>query len=319
MKKALFVVLLITALCYPSAGQIRYIDGNGNAIDVSGGPQWTGIHDYIFEYRSTYGQYPDSKADLLDFIQELAKFDKDTCVETDVFLMENDTVIVIASKEDSLMSKSLAMRDSILFEMINDRNNVLDVSGDTCTFYIAKDGSTIQCIGGPEDLQRNDYDRFRSWIRSRVYDKNGKCLWSLCTEAPTLGSDINRKFRYVVTMDSRPSNVAIDLDCGLLCFRRNERTPPVLISINMNRGGEFNYIIPSLDGVQLYYQERGMPFSMGNALGTITLEKAIEQDRLDAIKTYMIEFMNGHEDVDSMRLWELVLFNNPPERRVGHE
>lgn len=67
-----------------------------------------------------------------------------------------------------------------------------------------------------------------------------------------------------------------------------------------------------LEGVQLYYQELGKPFSSDSAIGTITLKEALDPDHLNAIKTYTKGVFDEHEEVDRMELWELVLFDNPP-------
>ena len=71
--------------------------------------------------------------------------------------------------------------------------------------------------------------------------------------------------------------------------------------------------MPRLKGIQMYYQELGKAFSSENALGTITLEDALDPDHLDAIKVYLKDYFDEHEEVDRMELWELILFNNPPE------
>ena len=45
----------------------------------------------------------------------------------------------------------------------------------------------------------------------------------------------------------------------------------------------------------------------------ITIEEAIDQDYIDTLKAYMTDYLHQHEEVYTMKLWELVLFNNPPE------
>ena len=56
--------------------------------------------------------------------------------------------------------------------------------------------------------------------------------------------------------------------------------------------------------------------STADSIDTIAIEDAIDPEYLDAIKTYTKEFFDEHEEVESMKLWELVCFNNLPE---GHE
>ena len=67
-----------------------------------------------------------------------------------------------------------------------------------------------------------------------------------------------------------------------------------------------------LVGARLYYQEYGKPFSSENTIGAITLKEAIDPARLDAIKAYMKDYFDEHEEVERAELWEMLMFNNPP-------
>lgn len=157
-------------------------------------------------------------------------------------------------------------------------------------------------------MQRKDNGRFLMWLRSRAYDKNGKCLWSLCSESPFMPREVNRQFRYVVTMDP------YEEDDSEMVFIVMEDFSPVFVPITITRSGMIGYgnDILRLEGVQLYYQELGKPFSSDSAIGTITLKEALDPDHLNAIKTYTKSYFDEHEEVDRMELWELILFNNPP-------
>ena len=212
------------------------------------------------------------------------------------------------------------MRDSLIAVDLNDPENVLTVSGDTCTFsyakatresyYYAFDENfsdfklrAIQCIGGPEVLQKKDYRSFRQHIRTLAYDKNGKCLWPLCSEAPYLSREFDWEFRYVVSRD--PGNYADGSGYSL--------ARPVLIPFTITRSGILSYDVSCLDGLQLYCRAFRDLNSTADSEGTITIEEALDPDYREAIKTYTKTFFDEHEEVDRMELWELVLFNNPPE------
>jgi hypothetical protein len=263
----------------------------------------------MFSYRVVYGRYPDEKQTLLDYFLEVSKD------EYDHF------------KTDSTIIRMLAERDSILTVDLNAPENVLTVTGDTCTFSYARATreitflpelddtvgvavvrklSAVQCIGGPVEQQKKDYDSFRMWAHSLAYDKNGKCLWSLCSESPMMPREVNRQFRYLVTLDPFEENKS---EIEIIGNRR-----PVLVPITITRSGMIQYgnDMPRLKGIQMYYQELGKAFSSENALGTITLEDALDPDHLDAIKVYLKDYFDEHEEVDRMELWELILFNNPP-------
>ncbi len=311
MKRVISIILLMTVFCLPSFGQIREIFDDGEVVEGYGGDLIFSLGEAMLSYRIVYGQYPDNKRVLLDYFLEVSKD------EYDHF------------KTDSTIIRMLAERDSILTVDLNAPENGLTVTGDTCTFSYARATreitflpelddtvgveivrklSAVQCIGGLAELQVIDYDRFRLWRRSRFYDKDGKCLWSLCSESPFMPRDVNRQFRYVVTMDP------YEEDDSEMVFIVMEDFSPVFVPITITRSGMIGYgnDILRLEGVQLYYQELGKPFSSDSAIGTITLKEALDPDHLNAIKTYTKSYFDEHEEVDRMELWELILFNNPP-------
>ena len=297
MRRSFLFVLLICVFCLPSFGQIRYIAEDGVTYNVYDQSQWEGLPDFIFMYRADYGRYPEDKQALLDYCLEITKSMSDNC-----FSFYWEIVDMRTYTDENLRAKYLAKRDSVLTGLLNDSMNELTVSGDTCLFSIAKEKGTIQCIGGPEDLQKYDYEDFRSWIGSSFYDNEGRLLRSLGGEAPMMPREVNRQFRYVVTMKCLHEGDAFE-----------DNTSFVFIPITMTRSGSIRYDLSCLEGLQLFYQERGTPRESTSILGTITAEEAIDPDRLTAIKVYMKDFLDQHEEVDSMRLWELILFNNPPE------
>lgn len=286
MRRFFLSVLLLSAFCLPSVGQILRIEKNGETSDSRGG-----VGDLLFLYRNIYGRYPGDKDVLLDFLWEKSDYED------------------VAFGQDSLVTRYLAMRDRALVEQIKDRGNIYTVSGDTCSFFIAKEKYTIQCMGDAAALQKYDYDLFRSWIRSRAYDKDGKHIWPFDAEPPMMPREVNRQFRYVVTMEPRARHERHDF----VIINWELETEPVLIAITMTRNGTIRYEMPRLEGVQLYYHELGKSYLLENALGTITIEKAIDPDRLDAVKAYLKDFMDQHKEVDRIKTWEMVLFNNPPE------
>ena len=67
--------------------------------------------------------------------------------------------------------------------------------------------------------------------------------------------------------------------------------------------------------MQLYY--RTEVNSTADSIDTIAIEDAIDPDYLDALKTYTKVIFDEHEEVDSVKLWELVYFNNLPKRYIS--
>ena len=308
---------MISTFHLSSFGQIREIYDDGEIFEDYNGDLFLSLGDAMFSYRHVYGRYPGDKKTLLDFFLELVKDDYD-----------------YYAYADSTLFKLFAERDSILTVDLSAPENVLTISGDTCTFFYARATreytfyeiddtvavkrklSAIQCIGGPIEQQIKDNDSFRMWARSRAYDRNGKCIWSLCSGSPMMPREVNRPFRYVVTMDPYEE---YDPEIEMIGDRRlvdgSLRFLPLFVPITITRSGVIRYgnDMPRLESIQLYYQELGKEFSSDNAIGTIQLEEALDPDHLEAVKAYMKVFFDEHEEVDRMELWELVLFNNPTE------
>jgi hypothetical protein len=90
---------------------------------------------------------------------------------------------------------------------------------------------------------------------------------------------------------------------------------PVLIPFTITRSGALSYDVSCLDGMQLYY--RTEVNSTADSIDTIAIEDAIDPDYLDALKTYTKVIFDEHEEVDSVKLWELVCFNNLPKGYVS--
>ena len=293
MKKILLVVLLISSFCFPSAGQIFVIDEQGKVYDGFGGGPFNFGED-LLRYRIINGRYPNDKKEILDFLNEELE------------------------SADSSYRDYFHTRNNVYSKLIKKRRNKLTVSGDTCSFYIAKNRYTIRCVGGVAEMQKYDTDQFRFWVGPRFYDKNGEDLWSLVEESPSLPraiKNLKKRFGYIVTMEPRSfyNSLLLDHDED---DKPNElrifRTPPVMIPFTMTRNGDFGYDLSCLDGIQLYYNIYGKRLVPANRIGTITLEEAIDPDYLDTVKAYMEGFMAEHEEVGRMCLWELVLLKHPP-------
>ena len=322
MKRVLSVFLLITAFCLPSNGQIREILDNGEVLEYYSGMVFETLGESMYSYRFIYGRYPEDKQTLLDFHLEKAKVEEHVLFRGLLLDFENGSV-EFEEDDDSDYTALLAKRDSIITVDLNDPENVLTVSGDTCTFTYAKatrelfyygfDESVsdfklraIQCIGGPEDLQKKDYLPFRQHIRTLVYDKDGKCLLPLCSDAPYAPREVSWKYKYVVSRDPAEYHEG----GGVYSLAR-----PVLIPFTITRSGALSYDVSCLDGMQLYYRKDVS--STGDSIDAIKIEDAIDPEYLDALKTYTKVFFDEHEEVDCVKLWELVWFNNLPKKYIS--
>ena len=164
------MVMLICTFCLPSNGQIREIFDNGELVEYYGGVFET-LGESIYSYRFVYGRYPEDKQALLDFQRDRSKIE----AKDDELFRGGILNLFIGGEyyDFSRFTSLLAMRDSLIAVDLNDPENVLTVSGDTCTFsyakatresyYYAFDENfsdfklrAIQCIGGPEVLQKKD-------------------------------------------------------------------------------------------------------------------------------------------------------------------
>ena len=324
MKRVLLSVLMMSAFCLPSNGQIREIFDNGEIVEYYGGLIFETLGESIYSYRFVYGRYPEDKQALLDFQRDRAKVEaKEKVLLRGLLLDLFSGDVEFEYLDDSLHTSFLAKRDSLIAVDLNDPENVLTVIGDTCTFTYAKATResyyfglddpipgvklrAIQCIGGPADLQKKDYRSFRQHIHTLAYDKNGKWLWQLCSDAPYSPREVSWKYNFVVSRD--PGDYP-DGD-GVYGLAR-----PVLIPFTITRSGALSYDVSCLDGMQLYY--RTEVNSTADSIDTIAIEDAIDPEYLDALKTYMKVFFDEHEEVDCVKLWELVWFNNLPKRYIS--
>ena len=317
MKRTYLLILLLLALCLPLNGQVREVFDNGDSVEFTSGLVFKTLGEAIYSYRFVYGRYPDDKQALLDFQRERSIEEVKKTIE---LLHEPFLHLVVDGEyyDDSLYTNLIAKRDSLIAVDLNNPENVLTVIGDTCTFtyanatrysyYYGLEESpdlkirAIQCIGKLADLQKKDNLSFRHNIYTLAFDKNGKCLWPLCSEAPFLPREVEWKYRFIVSMDAGdyPDRHG---SWGL--------ARPVYIPFTVTRSGALSYDVSCLDGMQLYY--RTEVHSTADSIGPIKIEDAIDPDYLDAIKTYTKAFFDEHEEVDSMKLWELVVFNNLPE------
>ena len=263
MKRVLLSIIMLSALYLPSKGQIREIFDNGEIVEYYGGLVFETLGESVYSYRFVYGRYPEDKQALLDFHLEKAKVEDHVLLRGLLLNLEEDTV-EFEYDDDNLYTALLVKRDSLITADLNDPENMLTVIGDTCTFTYAKatresyyfglDGPipgvklrAIQCIGGPADLQKKDYRSFRQHIRTLAYDKNGKCLWPLSSDAPLSPREVEWKFHYIVSRD--PGNYP-DGE-GVYGLAR-----PVLIPFTITRSGALSYDVSCLDGMQLYLPDR---------------------------------------------------------------
>ena len=322
MKRVLSFFLLITAFCLPSRGQIREIFDNGESIVFTSGLVFETLGESIYSYRFVYGRYPEDKQALLDFQRDRSNVE---AAEHEELFHGHLLHLFIGGEyyDDSRYTSLIAKRDSLIAVDLNDPENVLTVIDDTCTFTYAKATResyyfglddpipgvklrAIQCIGGPADLQKKDYRSFRQHIHTLVYDKNGKCLWPLCSDAPYLPREVVWKYSFVVSRDPG----VFPEGNGVYGLAR-----PVLIPFTITRSGALSYDVSCLDGMQLYY--RTEVNSTADSIDTIAIEDAIDPDYLDALKTYTKVIFDEHEEVDSVKLWELVYFNNLPKHYIS--
>lgn len=292
MKRVAGIVLLILLFHFPSNCQIRIIEGNRATYDGSGGGPFN-LGEEIFRYRVICGRYPNNKGELLDFLLDKRRLNSVDSVFVDYIIMQN----------------------KVLAKEINRRENKLTVSGDTCTFYIAKTECTIQCIGGVAELQKYDSEAFHFWAGSQCYDKKGKYLWQLEVESPYLPSaveDLNTRFIYVVTTKPKRSE-GYNNEVVMI---GSPRMQPVFVQVTMTKNGVFSYDLSSLEGIQLYFQAFEEQLTPTNTTGPITIEEAFDPDYFSLIKDHMTEFMDEHNDVDCLKLWELILFNQRPNKPI---
>ena len=292
-------------------------------LDFFDEPRIGGLISY---FRCVYDRYPKSKEELLQFHIEECMYEP--------FDMHRPYVT-----------------DRELSRIIRNKNNVLQVSGDSCSFFIKDykisytdmvpapelrdygdvDASksnevviakrrrikyrirnlTYKFVGGPIDIQ-TDYRRFTQTVFVRCFDKDGKRLRLLQSRAPFLDTCIRRQFQYCIVFDAIDQDKSPDDSIGLLVRSINQgRYPQVMMPVSLNRSGAFFYDLSHIQGWTLYYRDN--PSSIYENNGSIKLEDAIDQEYINAIRSHLEEFLRQHPEVETIKTWEYLLFNDPPK------
>ena len=217
MKRVVLLVLMLSAFCLPSKGQRLIVYEDGEKEHCFGG-----IADALFDFRIIYGRYPNDKKEFLDFHLDAVKYDSEV-IDYSIFIPR-------------------AAEMKMVTKQIKNRRNKLTVSGDTCSFYIAKERCTVQCIGGTAEMQIYYNDNFRAWIRSRFYDKEGKHIWSLDEESPMMRKEVNGQFRYVVTLNPyEDDDPEAEVNVKEESIDGSWRYSPLFVPITITRSGEIGY------------------------------------------------------------------------------
>ena len=173
-------------------------------------------------------------------------------------------------------------------------------------------------MGGVAELQKYDSDQFQFWAGSQCYDKNGEYLWSLDVDAPfllTAVEDLTKRYNYIVTMAPRHYEDCYENSDEYVMIK-SPRMRPVFVPVTMNRSGMFSYDLSSLEGIQLYFQTYGEQFIPTNTIGPITIQEAFDLNYFSVLEGHMKEFMETHDEVERISLWEMVLFKQRPHKPV---
>ena len=287
--RRVFILFLITLICTPSFGQILFKSKEGNPSQSYYGE--SPIERLLFRYRALYDRYPNNKQELLCLHKEEMNYYGRT-----------DTI------DNSYFS------DEQVICLLKDWRTKLSVRGDTCNLYIGKYAWTIKCIGGVSDMQSCDYSAFRSWIQIRCFDNKGKIIHSLSHHAPSLDDTIRSRFVYRLVIkgnfskEEKPSHGDEHIEEEFLM----PFFSPVMIPFSMSRSGKFCYDLSKVNGWLFYYEKPNSSTSR-KPLGVIALEDAIDQEYINAIRSHLEEFLRQHPEVETIKTWEYLLFNDPPK------
>ena len=302
--RLLIICLIFSYIVMPLYGQKCRIILEDGTVDTEYDPSWPPIGGMISSFRIIYDRYPISKDELLRFLVE--------------------------HRDHNLFYPyGLNVKDKTMYRIVKNRKNMLLTRGDSCSFFVKNlnrkipDGDrldnrsgvyyrhtkgvrniTYKFVGGPADYQSSDYQVFLAVTKMRCFDENGTFVGYLYQNAPTLDFDNQRKFRYRVVFEG-------DFAKDTTSSRQITYYPPVMIPITMNRSGKFIYDLSHVKGWHFYY--RDYPSSIHGVLGDIKLEDAIDQDYINTIKSHLTEFLKQHPEVETIKTWEYLLFNDPPK------
>ena len=119
MKRVLLSVMLLSAFCLPSNGQIREIFDNGEIVEYYGGLVFETLGESIYSYRFVYGRYPEDKQALLDFQRDQSKVE---AKEDEVFHGQHLLNLYIGGEyyDDSRYTSLIDKRDSLIAVDLNE-------------------------------------------------------------------------------------------------------------------------------------------------------------------------------------------------------
>lgn len=281
MKKLLFLILFSFSFSLLSNAQARIIDKDGTSYKIDRDD----FCSIVFNFRAIYDRYPYDKAELLAFHKRASRFDYG----------------------DKVMNAYYSRINAQITKTIKSEKNKYSVSGDSCSFFLSELHRTIQWDGGMKELLRTDNHLARVlYAHPCCLDKKGRVIWSFFHDKDSLSltKPIRDRFRYIATMEEIKSENTL--------YPVEDKTA-VIIPFTMTRSGDFYYDKTYLDGIQLFYQENGKPFE-GKTLGKISRDDAIDTDYIKAVQSYLKRVLKKYPEIDSIKMWEYVLFNNTPKQ-----
>ena len=331
MKHLIYILFLIYFFSLPTFGQRYRIIFEDGSVE-----EWNSLLDeprvggLISHFRCVYDRYPSSKKELLLFHKEESRFNHyelyrpfATNRELRRIIRNRNNVLQVFGDSCSFFIKNLRMVYSGRASILDQPEEIIDSTGGNMIVRPASyrpdrryryskryRNVTYSFVGGPADLQPYDYVLFLWSTKIRCFDKHGRIIYPLIFDSPALDSCVRRTFRYCVAFDG---GFAKSNNPGLITGKsfNGPYYPELMIPITMNRSGEFYYDLSHVKGWHFYY--RDYPSSIHGVLGDIKLEDAIEQDYINAIKSHLTEFLKQHPEVETIKTWEYLLFNDPPK------
>ena len=311
--RLLIICLLFSYIVMPLYGQKCRIILEDGTVDTEYDPSWPPIGGMISSFRIIHDRYPISKDELLRFLVEHR--DHNLFYPYGLNVKDKTMYRIVKNRKNTLLSRG----DSCLFFVKNLNRKIpygarisRNLRGDRLdnrsgVYYRHTKGVkniTYKFVGGPFYNQASNYSYFRFTSRIRCLDEYGALIWNLYLEAPSLDSIVRKQFDYLVAFEG---NFAQSSDMPV---RRWTYYPALMIPFFMNRSGEFNYDLSNVKDWHFYYR---CPESALKVLGSIKLEDAIDQEYINAIRSHLEEFLRQHPEVETIKTWEYLLFNNPPK------
>lgn len=279
MMTRLLILFMLVALPQ-SYSRIVYNDGACSEWHSSG---HTRMDKLMLSFCDIYGRPPRDKKELLRFHKGFRK-----------------------QYGKKIYPEDGYQTDRELSQILRNNRNTIKASGDTCFFYYAKTGITLQILCQVTDEELFNYSLFREGIRyPMAFDKDGEYMWSKsCMETPWR-EKLKPRYNYYVAFST-------SLKRGADCRSHPDDVlvkPPLMVLVTYDRDDGMKVDLTLFNSQKLYYGKLDS-INIKQSVNLPTLEKSrvLDSSYFEELKVYLNDVLRENPAVKTLKTFEMVLF-----------